>query len=279
MREEEPSATAAGVALLRVLHQKIDAPPRILEDTVAERLLDLGAVRWAMDHLDRFETPFARGLRVHVAVRSRYSEDAFSEAVARGIRQLVILGAGLDTFAYRQPAWSQAVRIFEVDHLASQAQKQLRLVAAGLQVPGNLTFVPVDFEREALNDELLRAGLDFSRPVFWSCLGVLMYLKEAAIDDLFSFLGGFPSGSELVLTFSPEGKESEAHRELARSVASVGEPLQTRVSQEALAAQLRRAGFTEIAFVSPEEIASRYMRNRADALRPPRWTTLARARI
>jgi O-methyltransferase involved in polyketide biosynthesis len=97
VQEHKASATAAGVALLRVLHQKVDAEPRILYDEVSEKLLDPRAVRWALDHLDRFQTPESRGLRVHVAVRSRYCEDALAEAVARGVRQFVVLGAGLDT--------------------------------------------------------------------------------------------------------------------------------------------------------------------------------------
>jgi methyltransferase (TIGR00027 family) len=279
VREEKPSATAAGVALLRVLHQKIDAEPKILRDDISERLLDPRAVQWAMRNLDRFETPPSRGLRVHVAVRSRYSEDALREAEGRDVRQLAVLGAGLDTFAYRQPRWAAGLRMFEVDHPASQEQKRQRLAAAGIPVPENLTFAPVNFEVESLREGLDRAGFDFSRSAFFSCLGVLMYLKEPAIDELFAFVGGFPKGSELVLTFSPDGDRSLAHRQLERVVAEVGEPLQTFISEEKLTAKLRRAGFSEVHFVSPEEIATRYMRDRADGLQVPRRTTLARARI
>jgi methyltransferase (TIGR00027 family) len=279
VQEHKASATAAGVALLRVLHQKLDALPRILHDAVSEKLLDPRAVRWALDHPDRFQSAGSRGLRLHVVVRSRYSEDALAEAVARGVRQLVVLGAGLDTFAYRQPPWGKDLRIFEVDHPASQALKRDRLAAAGVALPDNLTYAPVNFEVESLRDGLSRAGLDVTQPTFFSCLGVLMYLTEAATDDLFSFLGGFPPGSELVLTFSPEGERSEAHRRLERLVAEVGEPMQSHVSEEALAAQLQRVGFHQVHFVAPVEIADRYLQGRADGLQPPRRTTLARARI
>jgi methyltransferase (TIGR00027 family) len=280
VQEHKPSATAAGVALLRVLHQHVDAEPKILRDLVSEKLVDPRAVQWAMDHLDRFQTPASRGLRVHVAVRSRYSEDALAEAVGeRGIRQLVMLGAGLDTFAHRQPGWAGALRIFEVDHPASQDQKRQRLATAGVPIPGNLVYAPVDFERESLADGLYRAGLDPSSPTFFSCLGVLMYLTEAATLDLFAFLARFAKGSELVFTFSPEGERTAAHRQLERRVAEAGEPMQSFVSEEVLTARLHQAGFGHVAFVSPGEIASRYLGERADGLQPPRRTTLGRARI
>lgn len=279
MDEQKPSATAAGVALLRVLHQKIDAEPRILRDDVSERLLDPRAVQWAIEHPDRFQTPASRGLRVHVVVRSRYSEDALGEAAARGVRQAVVLGAGLDTFAHRQPPWAKALRLFEVDHPASQEQKRQRLAAAGLAPPANLTYAPVNFEAESLREGLQRARLPSGEPTFFSCLGVLMYLTQATIDELFALLGGFPRGSELVFTFSPAAERTQAQRRLEQLVADVGEPMQTFVSEETLAAKLRRAGFDEVAFVPPEEIAARYMRDRRDGLTPPRRTTLGRARI
>ena len=157
MQEQAPSATAAGVALLRALHQRIDAEPRILRDDVSERLLDPRALQWALDHQDRFQTTPSRGLRVHVVVRSRYAEDALAEAAARGTGQFVLLGAGLDTFAYRQPPWGQGLRVFEVDHPASQEQKRRRLAAASVAVPENLTFAPVNFEVESLHEGLHRS--------------------------------------------------------------------------------------------------------------------------
>jgi O-methyltransferase involved in polyketide biosynthesis len=102
------------------------------------------------------------------------------------------------------------------------------------------------------------------------------FQTEAAVDEVFAFLGRFPKGSELVFTFSPDGARSESHRELERLVARVGEPMQSFVSEEALAAKLRRAGFGEILFVSP---AARDLGGRTDGLQAPRRTTLARARI
>jgi methyltransferase (TIGR00027 family) len=279
MQESKASETAKGVALLRVLHQKVDGKPTILHDPVSERLLDPSAVSWAMDHLDRFETPHARGLRVHVVVRSRYGEDALAEAQACGVCQLVVLGAGLDTFAYRQPRWAQALHIFETDHPASQEDKHRRLASASVHVPENLTYAPVDFERESLSEGLHRAGLDFAQPTFFSCLGVLMYLTQGAIDDLFAFLGSFPKHSEVVLSFLPQRDRTEGSSRMEERVAAVGEPLRSCFSEDALTAKLGKAGFPGVLFPTTEEIGTRYMQDRTDGLQPPRHKTLARARL
>ncbi len=277
MQEAKPSETARGVALLRVLHQRVDGKPTILEDPISERLLDPRTVSWAMDHLDQFQTPYSRGLRVHVVVRSRYSEDALAEAHARGVRQLVVLGAGLDTFAHRQPEWARDLRIFETDHPASREDKRRRLLTAGVAVPSNLVYAPVDFERESLLEGLARAGLDPAQPTFFSCLGVLMYLTEAAVGELFGFLGGFPTSSEVVLSFSPPRAPLERPSPTEERVAAVGEPFQTRLSEDALAAALQRAGFHGVVFPTSEEIGARYLQARTDGLQPPRRRTLARA--
>jgi len=278
MQEHKASGTAAGVALLRVLHQKVDGEPRILDDPISERLLDPRGVMWAMTRLDQFQTPWSRGLRTHVVVRSRFSEDALSEAVKSGLHQVVILGAGLDTFAYRQPAWARDVSIFEVDHPASQEDKRRRLSAGGVEVPWNVVYCPVDFEKESLREGLTRAGVDFAQATFFSCLGVVMYLTDAAVSELLALLGGFPERSELVLTFSPTGERSEGHRQLEEKVAEAGEPLQNFMSEEELAGKLRGAGFREVRFVSSEEIGVRYIGERTDGLKAPSRGTLAWAR-
>ena len=126
---------------------------------------------------------------------------------------------------------------------------------------------------------LERAGLDFARPTFFSCLGVLMYLTESAIGELFGLLGGFPTGSELVFTFSPAGERTEGQRRLARRVAEVGEPLRSFFTEEDLRERLRGAGFREVTFVTPGELAERYLGDRTDGLERPRQATLGHARI
>ena len=135
MSDRTASRTAWGVTVLRAVHQLIDDEPRILDDQVATRLIDaetLGAIR---NHPEQFRTAPARALRAQVVIRSRYAEDRMSEAIWRGVTQCVILGAGYDTFAYRQPVWGLALRIFEVDHPATQEAKRQHLKDSGIEVP------------------------------------------------------------------------------------------------------------------------------------------------
>jgi methyltransferase (TIGR00027 family) len=142
----EPSTTAQGVALLRVVHQLFDAQPQIVDDPIAARLFSAADLTALADHPQRFQSPLARALRAHIVIRSRYAEDCLAQAVERGVQQYLILGAGWDTFAYRQPAWAQGIRIFEVDHAATQRAKLQRLQAAGITLPPNTTLLPIDFE-------------------------------------------------------------------------------------------------------------------------------------
>ncbi len=175
MEVGKPSATAVGAAIERALHQSLDQEPRIFYDQVAEPLVG--------PELERYRAiarlfPFARRIRANMVMRSRYAEDCLAESIARGTRQYIVLGAGLDTFAYRQPTWAGPLRIFEADYPATQNWKRNRLSAARIIVPTNLTFVPVDFERGLLHEALANAGLDFTLPTFVSWLGVTQYLSE-----------------------------------------------------------------------------------------------------
>ena len=214
------SRTAVGVAALRAAHVLHDAPPPILNDVVAIQLID-------PDMRARLEGPGAaehlakaEALRVHVVVRSRFAEDCLEAAFERGVRQYVILGAGLDTFAWRQPAWASGLRIFEVDQAGSQLDKQDRVARAGLAAPPNLVFVPVDFETEPLGQCLSGAGVDLRAPVFFSWLGVTPYLDEAAIDDVLRVVVGGAPGTEVVFTFAPVGDTPSA---VAAMAAALGE--------------------------------------------------------
>ena len=155
-------------------------------------------------------------MRTHVVLRSRFTEDRLAEAASRGITQYVILGAGFDTFAYRQLVWAKALKIFKVDQPATQAQKQLRLEQAGMELPPNLSFAGINFEHESLRDGPLRNGVSLTEPSFFSWLGVTMYLKEDAIDAVLWTIAQFPPESEIAFTFaqppdSLSGPESSFH--------------------------------------------------------------------
>ena len=275
----EASKTALGVAALRAAHRLVDQEPWLLDDPIAIRLLEPDAASRLADS-ERIQHPLARGLRSHVLLRSRYAEDRLEEAAAAGVRQCVLLGAGFDTFAYRQPAWASALRIFEVDHPGSQAAKQDRVRAAGLKTPFNLVHAPIDFESVSLEDGLRNAGFAPEEPAFFSWLGVTMYLTRPAIEAVIRFVGGLPTGSRIALTFAqPETEEDRGTASLADLAASAGEPWLTRFAPEELEDALRRAGFSAVHILSPEEAAARYYQGRADALPPPRRASVAHAEV
>jgi methyltransferase (TIGR00027 family) len=275
--ERSPSATALGVAWLRAVHQVRDGMPKLLDDPIAFRLLEPNGQEALLNHLNRNDDPISRGLRSHVVLRSRYAEDCLEEACRRGVEQLVVLGAGYDTFAYRQPAWAQRLQIFEVDHPASQRAKRQRLTAAGIEVPSNAEWVGIDFETVALSDGLRASRFDFARPSFFSWLGVTMYLTLPAIEAVFRFVASLPRSSELVFTFSPKEGESSPMAVLAAQAAAVGEPWRTHLEPSWLSERLTSLGFSRIEMPTTAELTERYYRDRTDGLPPPRRSTLARA--
>jgi methyltransferase (TIGR00027 family) len=281
--QRQSSSTAVGVAGLRAAHQLIDGAPKVLDDTVIVRLLGPAGVEHVRAHIDRIQSPRGRGLRSHVLLRSRFAEDRLERAVARGAAQYVLLGAGLDTFAYRQPQWAHGLRIIEVDHPASQASKRERLAAANITAPNNLQFVAIDFEHESLVDGLRRCRVASSVPTFFSWLGVMVYLTEDAIDAVFNTVVGFPSSSEIVFTFAPPRDASDASGpagpSLADAAAAAGEPWLSYHEPAALEQKLYRLGFTSVEFLTPAESVARYFADRTDGLPPPRRSSIGAARV
>lgn len=277
-----PSRTAIGVAALRAAHQILDPGPPILDDPIVVRLLDADTLHRLRAFPERLQAPFLAALRTHVVVRSRFAEDRLAEAVARGVRQYVSLGAGLDTFAYRQPAWASALRIVEVDQPATQADKRDRLARADIREPANVTFAPIDFETTPLEAGLRAAGVDLDAPTFVSWLGVMMYLTRDAIDAVFAVVRRLPPPSEIVFTFSPSAEDASggrANSALAAHVAELGEPFRTHIAPDALVAWLRALGFAEVTLLTPDAIEARYLADRRDGLRVSRRTTIASARV
>jgi methyltransferase (TIGR00027 family) len=275
------SRTAIGVAALRAAHQLVDAEPRVLEDPIILKLLGIETLDTIREDRARYQTPGALALRSHIVLRSRYAEDRLARGVARGVTQYVILGAGLDTFAYRQPAWARDLRILEVDRAPMQKEKKERLSLSRVFVPDNVIFGSMDFEREKLADTLVRYGLDLGKPTFFSWLGVTMYLTEAAVFDVLRDVARFPKGSEIVFTFAPsptgDGVTDEALQRFAELAASVGEPWQTYFDPDDLAARTRQAGFSNVELMEPSEAAARYFVARNDDLPPPRRRSIVSA--
>jgi methyltransferase (TIGR00027 family) len=282
MKPGVESQTAERVALRRALHQLLDRPP-VFVDPLAVRILPPHLVQFVTEAPHSFDRgPLSAYLRAFFAVRSRFAEDELHDAVARGVRQYVVLGAGYDTFAYRNPFAD--LRVFEVDHPATQASKRARLAAASIAVPDAITFVPVDFATATTRDALLASGFDASAPAFVSWLGVLVYLDRTAIDETLALVASLARGTTIVFDYGvpPEAlgwRAQAAIRQMERHVASIGEPWKTYLEPAETAALLKRAGFSEITDFGAAELTARYLSGRDDSLRLGEAARLARARV
>ncbi|MGH7331935.1 MAG: class I SAM-dependent methyltransferase [Candidatus Rokuibacteriota bacterium] len=268
LAEGRPSRTAQSTANLRAAHQLVDHP-RIFDDPLALRII--GAQAEAAVRANAGRGALA-SFRPFVAVRSRFAEDELARAVQRGVRQYVVLGAGLDTFAYRNPYPAARLRVFEVDHPATQAWKRACLQNAGIAVPESLTFAAIDFETQTLAGGLRQAGFKADEPAFFSMLGVVIYLTRDAAMGTLRFVASLPSGTEIVFDYAiPQAALSESdrnrHDEVARQVAARGEPWLTYFEPPTLAGDLRGLGFTRVEDLGPDEIHDRYFKGRLDGLR------------
>ena len=234
--------------------------------------------------METADLPRWRRGRAQWVVRSRFAEDELAARAPQGIHQYVILGAGFDTFAYRQPAWAAALRIFEVDHPVTQEWKRAALAKAGIPIPTNLTWIPVDFEHDSLAGRLSAAGFDRARPTFVSWLGVTQYLTRPAIDETLRFVAGLPALSTIVLTFIlvdealPE-EVRERKREAMALFAAQGEPWLTFFHPDELRAHLHELGFARVVHVTPTQADARYFAGRADGMRAETGTHLMSATV
>ncbi|HET7233216.1 MAG TPA: class I SAM-dependent methyltransferase [Longimicrobium sp.] len=190
----------------------------------------------------------------------------------------VALGAGLDTFAYRQPRWASGATLFEVDHPASQRHKRQRLATAAVEIPPNLRFVGCDLDAEAPGGALRASGFVASEPAFVSMLGVTMYLAPGAVDAVFAWVASLARGGELVFTWSrpPAPGDEDA---LAEHAAAIGEPWRTRLTPDQMQDRFAERGFRRWEFVPVALLAERYFRDRTDGLPAPRKASIVRVEI
>ena len=256
MNADLPSRTALGAAAHRAAHQLCE-DGRVFKDPLALAILGAEPASVLSSPLD---TPDVRSLRLFIAARSRFAEERLAAAVARGVRQYVVLGAGLDTFAQRNPY--DGLRVFEVDHPATQVWKRERLRQAGFAPSTSLAYAPVDFERETLAAGLAAAGFRAEAPAFFAWLGVVVYLTRAAVFDTLVFIA--KGANEVVFDY---GQPKSAHpadhqpRLAAREakLAAIGEPWLTRFEPAELSAQLATLGFDAVEDLGPAEIAARFL--------------------
>lgn len=282
----EPSTTALTAAAARAAHLIVDGEPRIFADTLAAALLGDRAAELIAYHQLHGTHPVLAGARVQATCRSRYTERALARAQAGGVRQYVILGAGLDSFGYRDSPGGRGgtLRVFEVDHPASQEGKRAALSAAGIAVPGSVTFVPADLAADPLERCLADAGFDAAAPALVGWLGVTMYLSAAAVAATMTAIAGFAPGSELIADYIlPEGSRDEAGALygtlVAQASAEQGEPWLSCFTPAEMAELAAGAGFCDIRAVSQREMIPAPLWQRADALSPAVLAMLLHAAV
>jgi methyltransferase (TIGR00027 family) len=273
-----PSETAMTAAAARAAHLIVDHEPTIFADPLAEMLLGDQAETFVSYHRTHGSHPILAGARTQVTLRSRVAEQRVDAAWKRGTDQYVILGAGLDSFAYRTRL---PIAVFEVDHPVTQAWKRDRLASAGITVPDQVAFVAVDLESRPLLAALTAAGFDSSRPAVVSWLGVTMYLTGDAIAATLAALGAMAAGTEIVLDYMlTEDLRDEDGRSYADGVGTVaaerGEPWLSFFTPEAMSELLIEKGFTGITHVRQRD-ADPALWRRTDALRPAELSVLAHA--
>ncbi|MGW7488743.1 class I SAM-dependent methyltransferase [Streptomyces sp. NPDC054786] len=257
MEAGQPSRTAMRAAHARARHQA--DPRRVFTDPLASKILHLGPeapMPLPDDPVARYNTRF-------VAARSRFAEDSLASAVTAGTRQIVVLGAGLDTFAYRNP--HPGLTVFEVDHPDTQEWKRQQMAAAGIARPPSLTFAPIDFERDTLAEALDSAGLDRTRAAFFMWLGVTPYLTRDAVLATLRFVAGHTAPVHVVFDYylepspamSPELRA--AHRAATTLVAELGEPWLSYFTPDRMADELRAMELDDIEDLAGPQLLARYL--------------------
>jgi methyltransferase (TIGR00027 family) len=267
MEQAIASRTALSVALRRAAHQIFDSPV-VFEDPIAVGILGPAYAEQLQRTPLRPDRPFSTALRAFLVARSRYAEDNLRRAVASGVEQYVLLGAGLDTFAYRNPF--AKLRVFEVDHPATQQWKRELLQRNNITIPDSIAYTPVDFEHQSLAEQLRGAGFNSQAPAFFAWLGVVPYLTLEAFRATLSFISVQRSGSGVTLDYGQPRSalsllERMAHDSLASRVEKAGEPFRLFFTPPKIAAELSH--FHGVEDLGAAEINARYFSGRSDELK------------
>lgn len=283
MHVHQPSQTAKRAALRRAAHQLLDGPDLILEDPLALPFAGVEDPSRYLANLRRGQNDSFRRLRAFLVARSRFMEDHLRAALDHGVRQYVLLGAGLDTSPYRL-SFPAGTRIFEVDHPATQNWKRERVRATGVNEPEDLRYVPMDFEQQDLIRTLTQAGFESQRVAFVAWLGVTVYLTKTAVFRTLDALAGCAPGSEVVFDYTAEGQRLSAGtqavwRAMRGRMARIGEPWLSFFVPAALAEELRCRGFVVQEDLDSTGINERYFACRADGLHTEGLGHLLHARL
>jgi methyltransferase (TIGR00027 family) len=276
-----PKPSAKMVAIQRAVHSLLDSP-LVLDDPLALRILGAADAAVVQADLSSYQDPFSKGLRTSLVVRSRLAEDEWASAFARGVQQCVILGAGLDTFAYR--CQHTEGRFYEVDLPSTQMWKQECLREAGIAVPDSLIYVPIDFESSTLSQGLSSAGFEVGQPAFFIWLGVTMYLEESAVLDTLRFIASCAEGSGVVFDYVVPANSlplllRAPNEMMAKYLADRGEPWKCYFEPAALENKMSTLGFRQLHNFTPTQLNQRYLPDRQDGLQLGGLTRLMHAQV
>jgi methyltransferase (TIGR00027 family) len=266
--EKGPGHTATLAAVGRAIHAEDERP--LVADHLALGLAGEPGTTLMAQLKSQLPEASRQSFGLAFAIRTRFVEDAVEAAIHDGIRQYVILGAGLDSFAYRRPELSERLKIFEVDRAASQAWKRSRLEEMGIAIPPSVSFVPLDAEKDDLRAGLVKAGIDPSAPAIVSAIALTQYLGQPAIERILELVASFAQGSRLVVTYVvPAAELSEtAAAGLGWTMSQAeerGEPFLSLFRPVEFDELLIRNGFSRVEEAGPAELRKLYLAGRPDA--------------
>lgn len=266
--EKGPGHTATLAAVGRAIHSQGDRP--LLTDQLALGLAGEAGTTLLAQLAAQLPGASRQSFGLAFAIRARFVEDAVEVALRDGLDQYVILGAGLDSFAYRRPDLSGRLAIFEVDRAASQAWKRRRLHEMGVAIPLSVTYVPQDLTGSGLRKSLIDARFDPARPAVVSAIALTQYLAPPAIEDMLQLVASFAAGSRLVITYVvPETELSElAAAGLKWTMSQAEERGETFLSlfrPVEFEELIHRSGFSRVEQAGAEELRKTYLADRPDA--------------
>ena len=275
----EPDNTALRTALWRALHVQIDEKPYIIEDEIGLKL-----IKPEKDWQERPDMKYTQRLRASIVARARFIEDLAKEQIEKGVKQYVLLGSGLDTFAQRNSKISTPVEIYEIDQPDTLTWKEEKLIENGYEISQNLHFVPVDFETSSWWNELLKKKFDLHQKTFVSCTGVTLYLTREAIVETLRKMTLLSSGSSIAIAFYlPIGLLDEEDRQMQeianKGAEASGTPFVSFFSPEEVEEFAKEIGLKDIQTISTKDMAGMYFKNRKDNLVPASGEYFLVARI
>ena len=264
-----PDSTAVRVALWRAMHVQMDSPPHIFSDEIGLKLVNPDSGWEKRPDMDPQGTS---GFRASIVSRARFVEDLLLALIPQGLKQYVILGAGLDTFSQRNPNIASRLSVFEIDQPITQLWKQNRLKELGFGTPSWLRFVPVNFEVDSWWEKLIASGFDTSKLSVISSLGVSMYISKEATMETLESVASLTSGSTFIMTYlipieDVEPEDQDLLRFSMKGAERSGTPFISFYTQVEITKLVQEAGFNKIKIITTKNLRKKYFSGRKDKFR------------